>query len=109
MPGTGRSTSSPATGSICRPTSASTSGEQRGRETGPFSLFPLFLRGNPMKKHLFPLAAALLLAGTAPVLARPAHHHAPRTAHHAHPQYGDFGVDLSARDLSVRPGDDFWA
>ena len=63
-----------------------------------------------MKKHLFPLATALLFAGTAPVLARPAHHPAHHAEHrHARPQYGDFGVDLSARDLSVRPGDDFWA
>jgi len=65
-----------------------------------------------MKKHLFPLATALLLAGTAPVLAqtstasRPA---APAAAAAARPQYGNFGVDLDGRDLSVRPGDDFWA
>src|SRR3954469_3070667 len=54
-----------------------------------------------MKKRLFPLATALFLAGTAPVLAQTA----PAAAH---PQYGSFGVDLGARDLSVRPGDDFW-
>ncbi|MBV8776674.1 MAG: M13 family metallopeptidase, partial [Alphaproteobacteria bacterium] len=57
-----------------------------------------------MKKHLLPLAA-LLVAGTAPVFAQNAASHAAT----ARPQYGDFGVDLSARDLSVRPGDDFWA
>lgn len=27
----------------------------------------------------------------------------------AAPQFGSFGVDLGARDLNVRPGDDFWA
>lgn len=26
----------------------------------------------------------------------------------AHTQYGDFGLDLSARDMSVKPGDDFY-
>ncbi|MDR6624410.1 M13 family metallopeptidase [Caulobacter segnis] len=28
---------------------------------------------------------------------------------HAGPRFGAFGVDLTARDLTVRPGDDFWA
>ena len=49
------------------------------------------------------LLAALLLAGAAPVLAAPA---AP-AGHHA--QYGAWGIDLTARDTAVRPGDDFWA
>jgi endothelin-converting enzyme/putative endopeptidase len=61
-----------------------------------------------MKKHLFPLSTALLLAGTAPVLAQPAAPAATAAASAAHPQYGDFGVDLAGRDLSVHPGDDFW-
>jgi putative endopeptidase len=60
-----------------------------------------------MKKHLFPLATALLLAGTAPVIAQPAAP-AAAAASAAHPQYGSFGVDLAGRDLSVHPGDDFW-
>jgi putative endopeptidase len=30
------------------------------------------------------------------------------TAQRTGPRYGDFGVDLSARDLAVKPGDDFW-
>ena len=53
------------------------------------------------------LAAALLLAGTAPVIvmaAQPARH-APA----ARAQYGAWGVDLTARDPAVKPGDDFWA
>ena len=31
-----------------------------------------------------------------------------RAAPAARPQYGDFGLDLSARDLSIKPGDDFY-
>jgi endothelin-converting enzyme/putative endopeptidase len=68
-----------------------------------------------MKKYLFPLATALLLAGTAPAFALPARHAATHATTHAtshgaaRPQFGDFGVDLTARDLSVHPGDDFWA
>ena len=50
------------------------------------------------------LAAALLLAGTAPVLAAQ-----PGRPAAARAQYGDWGIDLTARDTSVRPGDDFWA
>ncbi len=52
------------------------------------------------------LLAAILLAGAAPVVmaAQPAGH-APA----AKAQYGDWGVDLAGRDLSVKPGDDFWA
>ena len=51
------------------------------------------------------LAAALLLAGAAPMLvaAQPSRP-APGRA-----QYGAWGVDLAGRDLSVKPGDDFWA
>jgi putative endopeptidase len=60
-----------------------------------------------MTSRFVPLAAALLLAGVAPVLAAPAHHAAAPAAGHA--QYGAFGIDLSARDTSVHPGDDFWS
>jgi len=53
------------------------------------------------------LLAALLLAGTAPLVAQPA-----ATAAAAQPagkaRYGSWGVDLAARDLSIKPGDDFW-
>ena len=34
---------------------------------------------------------------------------ATAAANAGRPEYGDFGIDLSARDLSVRPGDDFWS
>jgi endothelin-converting enzyme/putative endopeptidase len=57
-----------------------------------------------MNKPFLSLATALLLAGTAPVLAQTAA--APAAGH---PEYGSFGIDLGARDLSVHPGDDFWA
>ena len=60
-----------------------------------------------MQSRKLLLAAALLLAGTAPVLAQPAHR--PPTAAAGRAQYGDWGIDLAARDTSVRPGDDFWA
>lgn len=33
---------------------------------------------------------------------------APAAASATGPRYGDFGVDLSARDTAVKPGDDFW-
>jgi putative endopeptidase len=47
-------------------------------------------------RHKFLLTAALLLAGTAPLAAqRPAARYAP------------WGVDLTTRDLAVKPGDDF--
>jgi endothelin-converting enzyme/putative endopeptidase len=53
------------------------------------------------------LVAALLLAGTAPLIAQPAATNAAaQPAGKA--RYGGWGVDLAARDLSVKPGDDFW-
>ena len=60
-----------------------------------------------MQSRKLVLAAALLLAGTAPVLAGAQPAHRPATA--ARAQYGDWGIDLAARDTSVKPGDDFWA
>src|SRR3954470_15923575 len=54
------------------------------------------------RKFMF---AALLLAGAAPVLAAAQ----PARPAAGHAQYGDWGVDLAGRDLSVKPGDDFWA
>jgi len=44
-------------------------------------------------------SAALVLAAAVPTFAAPV----VKTV------YGDFGVDLSARDPAVKPGDDFWA
>jgi endothelin-converting enzyme/putative endopeptidase len=54
-----------------------------------------------MNKSRFALAAAILLAGAAPILAQPA---APA----GKARFGSFGVDLSARDQAIKPGDDFW-
>ncbi len=54
-----------------------------------------------MNKSPVALLAAILLAGTAPLLAQPAN--AP-----AAPRYGAWGVDLAARDPAIKPGDDFW-
>ena len=61
-----------------------------------------------MQKSRFAVLAAVLLAGTAPLLAQPdaAAPTAPATA--AKTRYGSFGVDLEGRDLAVRPGDDFF-
>jgi endothelin-converting enzyme/putative endopeptidase len=59
-----------------------------------------------MNKSRIALAAAILLAGAAPILAQPAANRAAAPATKA--QYGNWGVDLAARDLTVRPGDDFW-
>ncbi|MEA3040836.1 MAG: putative endopeptidase, partial [Sphingomonadales bacterium] len=53
------------------------------------------------------LVAALLLAGTAPLIAQPAATNASAQPA-AKARYGGWGVDLAARDLSVKPGDDFW-
>ena len=59
-----------------------------------------------MKTTRFALLPAILLAGAAPILAQPAAQSAAaRNA--ASPKYGDFGVDLAGRDLSVKPGDNF--
>jgi endothelin-converting enzyme/putative endopeptidase len=66
-----------------------------------------------MKRSHFAALAAVLLAGTAPLLAQDGaattSASVPAAAPAGHAQYGDFGIDLSARDLSVRPGDDFWS
>ena len=55
-----------------------------------------------MLKARLALVSALLLAGTAPILAQPG----GTPAGKAH--YGSFGVDLAARDTSVKAGDDFF-
>ena len=60
-----------------------------------------------MKGNRFALVSALLLAGAAPLLAQPAGGNAaPRPP--AASRYAPWGVDLAARDLSIKPGDDFW-
>ncbi|HEY0115835.1 MAG TPA: M13 family metallopeptidase, partial [Allosphingosinicella sp.] len=50
--------------------------------------------------------SAVLLAGAAPLIAQPAGNAAPAAKQAA--RYGSFGVDLTARDDSVRPGANFW-
>jgi putative endopeptidase len=60
-----------------------------------------------MKSNRFALVSALLLAAAAPLLAQPAGGNAaPRPP--AASRYAPWGVDLAARDLSIKPGDDFW-
>jgi len=56
-----------------------------------------------MKTNRLALVSALLLAGAAPILAQPA---APRPS--AASRFMPWGVDLAARDLAIKPGDDFW-
>jgi endothelin-converting enzyme/putative endopeptidase len=53
-----------------------------------------------MKTSRIAILAAALLAGAAPLGAQSADPAAGR--------YGAWGVDLSARDPAIRPGDDFW-
>jgi endothelin-converting enzyme/putative endopeptidase len=58
-----------------------------------------------MRNFRLAFTAALLLGGVAtPLLAQPG---TPAAAA-AKPRYGDFGIDLSAMDRSVKPGDSFW-
>ena len=49
--------------------------------------------------------AALLIASAAPVLAQAA---APAARPPAASRFAPWGVDLSARDSAIQPGDDFW-
>ena len=60
-----------------------------------------------MQRSGLALVSALLLAGTAPLLAQPA-----ATSKAAQPaakaRYGSFGIDLAARDTAVDPGDNFF-
>jgi putative endopeptidase len=60
-----------------------------------------------MRNFRLALTAALLLGGAAatPLLAQAG---TPAPAAAAKPRYGDFGIDLSAMDRSVKPGDSFW-
>jgi putative endopeptidase len=59
-----------------------------------------------MNRNRLKLAAALLLAAAAPVLAQGSTNAAQRPS--AASRYAPWGVDLSARDPSIKPGDDFW-
>jgi putative endopeptidase len=59
-----------------------------------------------MIKTRFALISALLLAGAPPVVAQNAAPASSRPS--AAGRYMPWGVDLSARDAAVRPGDDFW-
>jgi len=54
-----------------------------------------------MAKTRYALLSALLLVGTAPLIAQSGSV-APAA------RYGAFGIDLSARDPSIKPGDDFF-
>src|ERR1041384_5491903 len=56
----------------------------------------------------FAFTISLLLAGAAPVAALAAPATATSTTDARHARYGAWGVDLTALDRSVRPGDDFW-
>jgi putative endopeptidase len=60
-----------------------------------------------MKNSRIGLLAALLLAGTAPLIAQPARTPAAAQAA-AKARYGAWGIDLAARDPAIKPGDDFW-
>jgi len=51
------------------------------------------------------LSAALLLAGVAPLAAQTPN---PAPAAKTGARFGSWGVDLTALDRSVKPGDDFW-
>jgi len=58
-----------------------------------------------MPSRKFLLVASLLLAGAAPVIAGAAQPARPAAGK---AQYGSFGIDLAARDMAVKPGDDFF-
>ncbi|HEV2867610.1 MAG TPA: M13 family metallopeptidase, partial [Allosphingosinicella sp.] len=60
-----------------------------------------------MHKSHIALAAAILLAGTAPILAQPGTT-APAAQAAGKARYGGWGVDLEGRDLAIKPGDDFY-
>ena len=60
-----------------------------------------------MQKSRFFFLSAILLAGAAPILAQPAQQAQSEPAA-AKAKYGGFGVDLTGRDLAVKPGDNFF-
>jgi len=59
-----------------------------------------------MLKFRFALAASV--AALATLTAAPARANAQSQSAVAKPELGSWGVDLSGRDLTVKPGDDFW-
>jgi endothelin-converting enzyme/putative endopeptidase len=61
-----------------------------------------------MIKSRIALVSALLLAGAAPLIAQAGHSGGAAARPSAASRYGAFGVDLTARDLSLKAGDDFW-
>jgi endothelin-converting enzyme/putative endopeptidase len=62
-----------------------------------------------MTKARYALFSALLLVGTAPLIAQVDQGHTGAAARPpAASRYGAFGVDLTARDPAIKPGDDFW-
>ena len=63
-----------------------------------------------MRKSHVAALAAVLLAGTAPLFAQAGSSHSAAASGSGggHAAFGEWGVDLSARDLSIQPGDDFW-
>lgn len=52
---------------------------------------------------------ALLLIGSVPLAAQASFNRSDPAQGSATARYGSWGVDLMARDLSIRAGDDFWA
>ncbi|MFL6846019.1 MAG: M13 family metallopeptidase [Allosphingosinicella sp.] len=60
-----------------------------------------------MRNFRLAFTAALLLGGAATPLLAQTGAAAPAAAA-SKPRYGDFGLDLSAMDRSVKPGDSFW-
>jgi endothelin-converting enzyme/putative endopeptidase len=60
-----------------------------------------------MRNLRLAFTAALLLGGASTPLLAQGGAAAPAAAP-AKPRYGDFGIDLSAMDRSVKPGDSFW-
>jgi endothelin-converting enzyme/putative endopeptidase len=62
-----------------------------------------------MIKTRYALLSALLLVGTTPLIAQGNQARAGSAARPpAASRYGAFGIDLAARDPSIKPGDDFW-
>jgi putative endopeptidase len=61
-----------------------------------------------MRRNSFTTLAVWLLAGAAPLGVQPVAAAPAQSAARAHPRFGNWGVDLTALDRSVKPGDDFW-
>ena len=59
-----------------------------------------------ISKRFTMVSALLLTAATAPLLAQGAGSAAQRPS--AASRFAPWGVDLAARDMSIKPGDDFW-